>query len=294
MTLRVHKSERCRHLVLRASAGDLLPDALATRLGEEGVACGWLRGSGVLADVELRAFDAQLGQPGSTRRIAGPVQVLALESSVGLVDGKPSLSLRAVLARETDRGLETLAGEIVRARIVALEALVTVFEDLALDRVLDPRTGVSMLDPSPVPARPPVASAVSVPLPRPAPGAGSAAGWSGALEASAQVEREPPGPARSSATTGAGVAMPQRPVRRGPDQVDAPVPEAGDVVDHFAFGRCDVVKSDGERLHLRIHKDGRIREIALEMLRVTPIPVEANLEADADGTGPRFKLERRI
>ena len=74
-------------------------------------------------------------------------------------------------------------------------------------------------------------------------------------------------------------------MRPGPD-LDAPVPEAGDVVDHFAFGRCDVVKSDGDRLHLRIHKDGRIREIALEMLRVTPL--------DADGTGRRFKLERRI
>jgi hypothetical protein len=109
-----------------------------------------------------------------------------------------------------------------------------------------------------------------------------------------QAQREPSGPLRPSAATGAAVAMPQRPARRGPDQVDAPVPEAGDVVDHFAFGRCDVVKSDGERLHLRIHKDGRIREIALEMLRVTPINVEANVEADADGTGPRFKLERRI
>jgi predicted DNA-binding protein with PD1-like motif len=287
MTLRVHKSERSRHLILRASAGDLLPDAIATRLGEEGVACGWLRGSGVLDDVELRAFDALQGKPGSTRRIGGPVQVLSLESSIGLIDGKAALCLRAVLARETDRGLETLAGEVVRARIVALEALVTVFEDLVLDRVLDPATGVSMLDPGPTPVRPAVPSAVSVPLPRPPQGAGSAAGWSGALEASAQVEREPPGHARSSATA---TAMPQRPVRRGPDLDTAPVPEAGDVVDHFAFGRCDVVKSDGERLHLRIHKDGRIREIALEMLRVTPL----NVEADAVGTGPRFKLERRI
>lgn len=285
MTLRVQKSARSRHLVLRASAGDLLPDAIATRLGEEGVSCGWLRASGVLDDVELRAFDALQARPGSARRIGGPVQVLSLESSVGLVDGKPALSLRAVLARETDRGLETLAGEIVRARIVALEALVTVFEDLAIERVVDPTTGLSMLDPDPV--RPPVASAVSVPLPRPAPGAGSPAGWSGALEASAQVEREPQGQPRSPPSA---TAMPQRPVRRGPDLDPAPVPEAGDVVDHFAFGRCDVVKSDGERLHLRIHKDGRIREIALEMLRVTPL----NVEADAVGTGPRFKLERRI
>jgi hypothetical protein len=58
-------------------------------------------------------------------------------------------------------------------------------------------------------------------------------------------------------------------------------------VDHFAFGHCDVLKSDGDRLHLKVHKDGRIREIALEMLRVAP------LGDDASGKR-RFKLERKI
>jgi predicted DNA-binding protein with PD1-like motif len=282
MTVRVHKSERCRHLVVRASAGEIVPDALAARLGEERVVCGWLRASGVLADVELRAFDAQRGQLGSVRRIAGPLQALALESSVGLVAGKPTLSLRAILARETDRGLETIAGEIVRARTVALEALVTVFEDLALERGLDEAAGVWLFE-SAGPAQVRPASAVSVPLPRPASSAGPAASWSGALEASAQVDRDPAAPGRAP---GVSPPIPQRPAARpGPD-LDAPVPEAGDVVDHFAFGRCDVVKSDGERLHLRIPKDGRIREIALEMLRVIPL--------DDDGTGRRFRLERRI
>jgi predicted DNA-binding protein with PD1-like motif len=285
MTMRTRKSESCRHLVLRASPGDILPDALAARLGEERVACGWLRASGVLADVELRAFDAQRGHPGGVRRIAGPVQVLALESSVGLVGGEPAFSLRAVLARETDAGLETLAGEIVRARSVALEALVTVLGDLALERTLDETTGLWLLDTG-APGRPEGGSAVSVPLPRPAAPAAAATSWSGALEASAasaQADRDRVPPGRVPGSLGAPI--PHRPSKPGVD-LDAPVPEAGDVVDHFAFGRCDVVKSDGERLHLRINKDGRIREIALEMLRVTPL--------DDDGTGRRFKLERRI
>jgi hypothetical protein len=217
------------------------------------------------------------------RRIAGPVQALALESSIGRAGGEPALSLRAVLARETDHGLEAIAGELVRARAVALEALVTVFEDLALERVLDETAGVWLLDSTKTaPARPSPESAVSVPLPRPASPPGLAGGWSGPLEASAQVDRDGAGPGRAP---GMSAQIPQRPTRPGLD-LDAPVPEAGDVVDHFAFGRCDVVKSDGERLHLRIPKDGRIREIALEMLRVIPL--------DGEGTGRRFKLERRI
>ena len=49
---------------------------------------------------------------------------------------------------------------------------------------------------------------------------------------------------------------------------------------------AQVIKTDGERLHLRIPKDGRVREIALEMLRVIPLEPEGGVR--------RFKLERRI
>ncbi len=280
MSTRVQKSERSRHLVIRVSGG-ALPDAIAARLADEQVMGGWLRGSGVVADVELRAFDTQTGRPGTTRRILGPVQVLSLESSIGLVKGEPGFSLRAVLARETDRGLETLAGEIVSARTIALEVLVTVLEDLPLERTLDAASGLWLVDPLAGEA-PVTREAISVPQPRPLP-ATPAANWSGALEASAHADREPSAHGRPP---GGSAQMPQRPVRPSKPDVDSPVPEAGDVVEHFAFGRCEVVKSDGDRLHLRIPRDGRIREIALEMLRVTLL--------DAEGTGRRFKLERRI
>jgi hypothetical protein len=79
---------------------------------------------------------------------------------------------------------------------------------------------------------------------------------------------------------------PQRPVRKELD-LDAPMPEAGDVVEHFAFGSGEVVKSDGDRLHLRVGKEGRIREIALEMLRVS-------LLDDTPEGKRRFRLERRM
>jgi hypothetical protein len=59
------------------------------------------------------------------------------------------------------------------------------------------------------------------------------------------------------------------------------------VVEHFAFGSGEVVKSDGDRLHLRVGKEGRIREIALEMLRVS-------LLDDTPEGKRRFRLERRM
>jgi predicted DNA-binding protein with PD1-like motif len=297
MSVRVHRSEQSRLLVFHIGGGEPLPQVLSARLSEERVACGWLRASGVLADVELRAFDGRLGRLGATRRIAGSVHALSLESSIGLVDGTPAFSLRAVLARDNDRGLETLAGEIVSARAVAVEALITVMDDLALGRWAD-ETGVALLDgvdrggdPTPPPA---LALAVRSPssIPPARPGAGSGAGWSNALEARTQSDRDGAGQPRG-AGAGGGAPMPQRPARPGKIEVDAPVPEAGDVVDHFAFGRCDVIKSDGDRLHLRVHKDGRIREIALEMLRVTPLDAPGDA-GENNPPGRRFKLERRI
>ena len=82
--------------------------------------------------------------------------------------------------------------------------------------------------------------------------------------------------------------MPMRPVRVTTAGFDeGPFPQAGDMVEHFAFGTCEVIKSDGDRLHLKVHKDGRIREIALQMLKV------ARLDDSAEGRR-RFKLERRM
>ncbi|WP_394830940.1 hypothetical protein LVJ94_30980 [Pendulispora rubella] len=249
-------SEKVRHLVLQGTRGEALPDALVAAFREEGVARMWLRGGGVISDVVLRTLGETAGSPDVLRRIAGPVQLLLLEGSLGILPDAP-LSLRAVLARETDRGMDTLAGEIVAARIVSFEAVAT-----ALDGAAAVHTDS---------AEPPaVRDEVSVEPPRvePPPPAAPATTWSDAIAASNNVPAPP------------------RPVRRQNDDFDTIFPEAGDLVDHFAFGRCEVLKSDGDRLHLRVGKDGRIREIALEMLRVQQLPEE--------GDKRRFRLERKL
>lgn len=291
MTWSVHPSDKARHIVLRASSGETLPDALVARLRDEQVAAGWLRASGILSDVELRAFDGEIGALGRARRIAGPVQVLALEGAIGLSGGEPTFSMRALLARETDRGLETIAGEIASARTVALEVFVTALDDVVLERALDESAGVWLLGGAlaAAPRGPGLPGDARSPRPAPVAAASAPAAWSGALDASDRVEREPPrpraAPAAAAATPG-NTPMPQRPARP-PTDFDVVYPEPGDMVEHFAFGGAEVVKSDGDRLHLKVHKDGRVREIALEMLRVARLP-------DADDGKRRFKLERRI
>ena len=83
--------------------------------------------------------------------------------------------------------------------------------------------------------------------------------------------------------------MPARIVARArPEEEDQAIPEPGDIVEHFAFGRCEVVKTEGDRLHVRLGKEQRVKEIALEMLRVSLLdPIEGQ-------TTKHFKLARKL
>jgi hypothetical protein len=80
-------------------------------------------------------------------------------------------------------------------------------------------------------------------------------------------------------------SMPARPARKQSEDEDDLSPEAGDLADHFAFGRSEIVKSDGERLLLR-SGEGRVKEIALEMLKVTLLPEEGGKRV--------FRLSRKL
>ncbi len=248
MTFAVRRSSSTRHLVLRASPGDKLPESLTVALAAESVKHGWLRATGVLEGAEIRAVGAEAA---STRRVEGPVHLLVMEAPLGEVGRDARLVCRGLVAFDGEHGYETLAVEIVSARVRTMDVFVTVLDDL---RAADT--------------------------------------WSAAFEATGPRDSSMPGaPATASKAPGgaAATAMPQRPLRPPSLDIDGPVPEVGDTVDHFAFGPGDVLKSDGDRLHVRAAKDGRIREIALEMLRVS------SLEGPPGSSGTRhFKLERRL
>jgi hypothetical protein len=78
-------------------------------------------------------------------------------------------------------------------------------------------------------------------------------------------------PAPPPAPLQTGTAVPPK-IGRASSQPDV-YPEENDVVTHFHFGRCVVLSSDGERLKLQQERDGRVREVALSMLRIEPSTV---------------------
>jgi predicted DNA-binding protein with PD1-like motif len=275
-------TEKIRHIVIFAEKGELLPDALIDELRDQAVTCGWLRGSGVVTDCEIRVYDAETGGLAPSRRLNGVSNLLMIDGSVGMTAGDVSLGLRVVIARETDRGMETIAGELTSAQAVAMEIFVTAIDDLAIARILDARAGVWLLGDESNAASASEVARKEAPKDKP-----RSSAWNEAIDASADAPRAA---ARPKSATASSAPMPARPAARPAAESDeGPMPEAGDLVEHFAFGSCEVVKSDGERIHLRVGKDGRIREIALEMLRVSPLP-----PADDAPNKRIWKLERRI
>jgi predicted DNA-binding protein with PD1-like motif len=304
-----------RHLLLRFTQPARLPEAILAALRDEVVLAGWMRASGVLSDVEVTVVDARAvaGATNATpRKIEGPVQVIALEGSVGLSGGDVSCGFRIVLARATESGIETIAGDLVGGQIEALEVMITAFDDVTATRQLD-RAGVWVLDategttrPSPAIALP---TAATAPAPPPAPVAPpqimpspTQSGFAELSRAPAEAPRAaveaqrapsvaPPAmsPKPSPTFSAMNQAMPQRIARPVQAETeDDPVPEPGDTVEHFAFGRCEVVKSEGDRLHVRLGKDQRIKEIALEMLKVSSLP------PDDGQTTKHWKLARKL
>jgi predicted DNA-binding protein with PD1-like motif len=254
-----------------------LPEALESALAAKNIGSGFVTATAVLEDVELRVFDPVAGRPGVRRKIAGRVEAVTLAGAITKTDHGPLCVLRAVLSRETDTGIETFAGHIAAARVVSMDGWINEPLEEAIDVASPPRDAAAS------------AAAAAARAKEPEPSRERAA-WTQAAAAAANEDNDddafPPRSREINAQIVETAPMPRPPTKPKTDVTEEVYPEAGDLVDHFAFGRCEVVKSDGDRLHVKIPRDGRIKEIALEMLRVSPRPDEEGKKV--------YKLDRRM
>jgi hypothetical protein len=281
---------------LTLAPGDDLPSAItegAAALGSDA----WVQAVGHLEAVELR-----LASEG-----ADPVRSLrgrfTLVSLVGPLRGPLSVTL----ARTTDAGIELLGGQLVRARSAGVSVLLTptsALDDAAepaarpaapaprsvapppeprhpitqaaapeprpqvtqvaqvAQAAPEPRAPIALPAVPPAAPAPPAAPPAAAPTPAPSPFA---------MAMPASLAATPLKPPTAAATTSWGdVAQASERAIDDPDDPDNdPQPGPGDHVDHFSFGLCEVITTDGERLRIRdLRGPGRIREISLAMLNI--------------------------
>lgn len=303
--MHVTSVQRTRHLVIRVDRGEEIPSALIRALDEAEARAAWITGIGAVEAAEIALHDAEGRDEGVTRKIDAPCGVVSLTGNAALADGALSLRLSTTLGRETELGPMTLSGQLLWARAASLELHVVVFDDVTLVRSADDRTGQPMLTArgagAPRLAEPPRgeqqrgeqhrSEQQRVEQHRGEQHRGEqhrgeqhrgeqhrneqyrgeqhrgephrAAQHRAAEPAAAQAQPQQYPPQTAAADP---PAMPQKPVRRE-EEVDA-YPEVGDAVTHFHFGECTVISSDGDRIRLRQDRDGRVREVALAMLKI--------------------------
>ncbi len=276
--MKVIEATRTRHVVLRLDRGEELPQALARALEEASVKAGWIEGFGTLDAAELAVLDPRHRSYAKARRFESGGDVVSLSGNVSLLDGTTCVRLFATIARETDAGLDIVAGELLWARAFSVEVHVTAFEDAGLSRVADERTGLpALVRPSGV--APGSAGQAAEIRPRSAIDDHSHAGAVPGPAAGAAPRANSPRPADStlpSIVDMARAALNERPDNaplapprreRPADDPTEMYPEVGDTAIHFHFGECKIISSDGDKIRLQQGKDLRVREVALSALK---------------------------
>jgi hypothetical protein len=225
---------------------------------------GWAQASGHVEGVELKAAGESTDP---TRALRGRWTLVSL---VGPTSGP----FTATLSRATDTGLELVGGTLVRARSAGVNAwLVTAGAPAIATPIASTSQNPSTMTASSYASPPPRAAeparvvevAPSTPADRRTVSSTDRAATPPAAPTPAPATSQPEA-ARPVGWNAVATASELAAEQAEADE-DAKSPHRGDLIDHFAFGLCEVVTEEGDRLKLRdIRGPGRIREIVPEML----------------------------
>lgn len=189
----------------------------------------WVQGNGQVEGVELKL-------PGEatdvTRALRGRFTLVSLHGPAGG-------PFTVTLARASDTGLELVGGALQRARSQGVSLLVLPTAPAA-PAAREPSARREVIAVSPASPASPGPASEPAPLSPPVTQVAPARSWADVAAASAASTEEA-------------------------DEF----PERGDLVDHFSFGLCEVIRAEADRLHLRdIKGPGRIREVVASALKV--------------------------
>lgn len=233
-----------------------LVHALESDLVRRGISSAWVR-----ARADMRELSVKHVEPDGLSRTQH--QSEALWPSVeleGMVSNSESTRLHVRGVRASEFGYVHIAGELCGGLASRVSVLVLVLGDSGHTTRAPSAPEFFETSRSTKPPEERGARGRTVAAPTAPPAAGSP--WAAVLR---EAEKHEEAPAAS------GDKLPRR----------------GDQVDHFAFGRCEIVKCDGERAHLRLAKDGRIKELALDLLKITLLGFEP-------GGARRYKFDRKV
>ncbi|AWV88099.1 PPC domain-containing DNA-binding protein [Bradymonas sediminis] len=295
------ETTRTRRLVGRIEEGEEFVSAITKLCQEHDVGAGRIEAIGSFSQVELARFDPVSATYKATLSAEGCFELISLQGNISKLGDAVVPRLECLLSVEGPAGAQFVSGQLRSAKAISCEFVLDIFEDLAIERKLDPETGrlkmrsitrvelpapAAPVAPAAAPARDvaPAAPApqkvahkpapqaapepVTQPEATPAPIAGKGLSWKDAVAETAAPER--------SSAPGAGAKRPSATDLYADVDLEEPAIQAGDILEHPKLGRCRVIKiDDGEYAHVRLPR-GRIRKLSLDI-------VDVEFDRDEDG-----------
>jgi uncharacterized protein len=140
--MKTWEPESVRTIVGRLERGDDLIEALYEAARKHGVNFGEIHALGAVTDLEVTEWDAGNNSYRPPIRREELSEVLMLYGNLSEKDGKPFWHLH-VSAGYLDGGKSSIiAGHLVRAKVFALEFVLTSYQGILLNRSLDEKTGL--------------------------------------------------------------------------------------------------------------------------------------------------------
>jgi predicted DNA-binding protein with PD1-like motif len=304
-----------RRVVGRLNVDDALPDSLVDLCREANIRAGWLRGQGILDRVELAQFKPEKGEFVTTFRSDEAVELLSLSGNVSTMGPELVINAYALVAYAAHGQNHVVGGQLKRARAHAVEFVIDVFEDLDLQRGLDPVTGLplwkSIVERPGVKAREasaPAKPATAPPSDRPvqserAPSeahppsrvfSGRDSGRTRAADRpprSAAADKPPVRPQAARETEPASADAWRQAAKRSEElvrrsrtrletadfELDDVELEKGDILLHPKLGECTVVRvEDDQAAYIRLPGSRRVSKLALTVVRLERVEDRAD------------------
>ncbi|QDG51979.1 DNA-binding protein [Persicimonas caeni] len=297
------ETTRTRRLLGRIEPGEDLVETLTDLCREHDVHAGQIQAIGALSQAEIARFDAEKGDYTTVFAGEGNFDLISLSGNVSRLGDQVVLRLESLMSVMGPAGPQVLSGQLRAGKAASVEFVLEIFEDLAMERRLDPDSGrldVRSIrrtqEAKPAPKTPEAPAEPAAPTPaKPAreekPVAKPAekpAREEKPAEKPAAKEPEPQKPIagkgmswKDAAGESSEVASGKTPSRRskpaettsaediyGDIDFEEPLLEPGDILEHPKLGSCRVIKvEEGDFAHVRLPR-GRIRKLSLEIVDV--------------------------
>jgi len=253
------ESTRVRRIVGRLDRGEEIVESVSEFCRDHGIEAAEIRGSGRLDRIELVRFDRDIGDYREVFGDDGHFDLLNLNGNVATLGDEIAVRLQAVVSADGPVSPQVVAGQLRSGRALEFEFVLEVFEDLELERRLDDSGRLSLkavkkkaLDEET--DRAPAGEALG----------GQSMNWDEAAEAADSEVEEVESAEPATSETASEESSPDD--IYGDFDLDEPILESGDVLDHSKLGRCRVMKvEDDKYAHIRMPR-GKIRKLSLDIL----------------------------